>query len=84
MGTSKNRLAEAVLTCTHNLCFEKNIKIFSWNFQFFKAQKSLCFAWASFRNVVPRDTDTTLLGLLSFGSNMVVFINDLETGIFRE
>ena len=24
MGTRKNRLAEAVLTCTHNLCFVQN------------------------------------------------------------
>ena len=31
MGTRKNRLAEAVLTSTHNLCFEEkyeNIRIF--------------------------------------------------------
>ena len=31
MGTRKNRLAEAVLTSTHNLCFEQkyeNIRIF--------------------------------------------------------
>ena len=27
MGTRKNRLNEAVLTCTHNLCFEQKMKI---------------------------------------------------------
>ena len=26
MGTHKNRLSEAVLTSTHNLCFEQNKK----------------------------------------------------------
>ena len=27
MGTRYNRLTEAVLTCTHNLCFEQNMKL---------------------------------------------------------
>ena len=26
MGTRKNRLTEAVLTCTHDLCFEQNLE----------------------------------------------------------
>ena len=27
MGTRRNRLSEAVLTCTNNICFEQNMKI---------------------------------------------------------
>ena len=38
MGTRKNRLAEAVLTSTHNLCFEQKCEkiseFLSENFQF--------------------------------------------------
>ena len=52
MGTRENRLGEAVLTCTHNLCFEQKYQNNSAeNFQFLKLKKSLVFAWASFRNV---------------------------------
>ena len=57
MGTCKNRLAEAVLTSTHNLCFgakiRKNLKEkFTENFQFLQFQKNLYMAWASFHNVI--------------------------------
>ena len=38
-GTRKNRLAEAVLTSTHILCFEQKYEeyqtFFIWNFSFF-------------------------------------------------
>ena len=55
-GYSLERLAEAVLTCTHNLCFEQKYEkyqIFSAeNFQFLKLKKSLFIAWAIFRNVI--------------------------------
>ena len=46
------RTASAVLTCTHNLCFEQNKKnIKAENFlQFLKLEKSLFIAWASFCN----------------------------------
>ena len=60
MGTCWNRLAEAVLTCTHNQCFEqkyeKNIKFYPVEFSIFSSgKKSLSIAWAYFRNVVKRD-----------------------------
>ena len=47
MGTRWNRLAEAVLTCTHNLCFEqtchkKNSKHFLLTFFIFYNLKNLC------------------------------------------
>ena len=53
---SKHRLwvlAEAVLTCTHNLCFEAKEKYRNFSaekFPIFKDQKSLYIAWASFRD----------------------------------
>ena len=44
MDTRKNRLAEAVLTGTRNLCFEqkceKNISFLSENFQFLEVKFS--------------------------------------------
>ena len=46
MGTRYNRLIEAVLTCTHNQCFEqkieKNITIFNLKIIFFTAVKYCC------------------------------------------
>ena len=42
MGTRKNHLAEAVLTCTHNVCFKKdfrNIKNLPMKFLIFTAEK---------------------------------------------
>ena len=43
----------AVLTCTHNLCFEqkkeKYQNFFDENFNFYNLKKSLYIAWASFR-----------------------------------
>ena len=52
MGTRYNRLTEAVLTCTHNLCFEEKYKKFSdKKLQFLKLKNSLYIAWACFRNV---------------------------------
>ena len=45
MGNRKNRLAEAVLTCTHNLCFEQKYKKYqsflSKNFQFLEEKFSI-------------------------------------------
>ena len=44
MGTRWNRLGEAVLTSTHNLCFEQkyeNIRIFIENFQFLVVKFSI-------------------------------------------
>ena len=46
MSTRKNRLAEAVLTCTHNLCFEqkyekKNQSFLSETFQFLEVKFSI-------------------------------------------
>ena len=45
MGTRKNRLGEAVLTSTHNLCFEQKyekISVFlSENFQFLVVKFSI-------------------------------------------
>ena len=52
-GYSLDRLREAVLTCTHNLCFEQKYQNFSAeNFQFLKLIKSLFITWACFRNGV--------------------------------
>ena len=52
MGTHLNRLGEAVLTCTHNLCFEQKLEKYQKfptdNFQFLKLKKSLYIAWAVF------------------------------------
>ena len=46
MCTSKNRLAEAVLTSTHNLCFEQKYEKYksflSENFQFLGSEISIC------------------------------------------
>ena len=45
MGTRENRLTEAVLTCTHNLCFEKTMKIsiiFQLKMVTFTAVKNHC------------------------------------------
>ena len=45
MGTRQNRLVEAVLTSTQNLCFEqkceKNISFLSENFQFLEVKFSI-------------------------------------------
>ena len=45
MGTRKNRLAEAVLTSTHNLCFEQNYEKYhsflSEIFQFLEVKFSI-------------------------------------------
>ena len=46
MSTRKNRLAKAVLTSTHNLCFEQNYEKYqiflSENFQFLQVKFSVC------------------------------------------
>ena len=48
-------LGEAVLTCTHNLCFEQKLEKYqnfsTENFQFLKLKKSLYIACACFRDV---------------------------------
>ena len=45
MGTRKNRLGEAVLTNTHNLCFEQKCekyqRFLSENFQFLEVKLSI-------------------------------------------
>ena len=45
MGTRKNRLGEAVLTSTHNLCFEQKYEKYqnflSENFQFLEVKFSI-------------------------------------------
>ena len=45
MGTRQNRLAEAVLTSTHNLCFEQKCEKYqsflSENFQFLEVKFSI-------------------------------------------
>ena len=54
VGTRKNRPNEAVLTCTHNMCFgqkyENSQNISTGNCRFYSREKSLCIAWACFRN----------------------------------
>ena len=65
MGTRKICLNEAVLTCTHNICFEQNMKIVkkeqllivTENYRFYSRGKSLYIAWACFRNVIPKCLD---------------------------
>ena len=46
---------EAVLTCTHNICFEQKHEISqnnsTENCYFYSREKSLYIAWACFRNV---------------------------------
>ena len=48
-------MSEAVLTCTHNLCFKqkygKNQKSSTENCHFHSREKSLYIAWACFPNV---------------------------------
>ena len=55
MGTRQNRLIEAVLTCTHNICFEQKYenskKNSTKNCHFYSHEKSLYIAWACFRNI---------------------------------
>ena len=59
MGTRENHLSEAVLTeavlmCTHNLCFEqkqeKNNNFLMKFFYIYSRKKSTYIAWAIFRN----------------------------------
>ena len=56
MGTRQNRLIEAVLTCTHNICFgqkyENSQKNSTENCHFYGREKSLYIAWACFRNEI--------------------------------
>ena len=51
MGT---RYSEAVLTCTHNLCFEQTLEInhnfSSENDRFYSREKMQYITWACFRN----------------------------------
>ena len=52
MGTRQNRLAEAVLTSTHNLYFEQKYEkyqsILSENFQFLEVKFSIFLNWRVF------------------------------------
>ena len=54
MGTRKNRLTEAVPTCTHTQCFEqtkeKDLQISSENEHFYSRETLLFIAWACLRN----------------------------------
>ena len=54
-GYSLERLGEAVLMCTHSLCFEQKQQKYqnfsSENVKSLKLKNSLYMAWASFRNV---------------------------------
>ena len=54
VGTRKNRLSEAVLTCTHNQCFEPKNEIYnifsSENYRFYSREILQYIAQASFRN----------------------------------
>ena len=57
MGTCYNRLTEAILTCTHNPCFEQKYENSKKKDQvkiiiFFSREKSLYIAWACFRNEI--------------------------------
>ena len=55
MGTCENRLNEAVLTCTHNLCFEQkyeNSKKITEKCHFYSCEKSPYIACVCFRNDV--------------------------------
>ena len=67
-GSNENRLCEAVLTCTHNLCFEqkeeKYQKHSAENFHFLKHKKSLFIAWACFCNA-------SLMSLSLFFLNLI-------------
>ena len=67
MGTCENQVSEAVLTCTHNVCFEvlsENIRkiffffffFFNEIFIFFLLKKSVNIAWTHFRNDTDVDT----------------------------
>ena len=55
MGTRLNRLTEAVLTCTQNLCFvqtyEKYQNFLSENFRLYSREILQYITWACFRNV---------------------------------
>ena len=57
MGTRYNRLNEAVLTCTHNICFEQKYENSKKNQLkiaiFYSREKLLYIAWACFRNEMP-------------------------------
>ena len=54
MGACKNRLSEAVLTCTHDLCFEqKKRKYCNFSFEnnhFYSREILLYIVWACYRN----------------------------------
>ena len=53
-GYSLEPLTEAVLMCTHNICFEQKYenskKISTENCHFYSREKSLYIVWACFRN----------------------------------
>ena len=54
VGTRQNRLNKAVLTCTHNQCFEqkyeKHHNFSSENYCFYSREKLQYITWACFRN----------------------------------
>ena len=54
MGTRKNPLTEAVLTCTHNLCFEQKLekyqKLSSENYHFYSCEILQYIARTCLRN----------------------------------
>ena len=66
MGSRRNSLGEAVLTCTHNLCLKnmKNIRIFlSENVQFLEAKFSI---YLDRRTFVMKNTKYKLIYKTSF------------------
>ena len=52
VGTRKNHLGDAVLTCTHNQCFELTFQKYqNFSDEIFNAEKNLLFiVWACFHN----------------------------------
>ena len=61
MGTRYNRLSEAVITCTHNLCFELNYenskKKSTEKCHFYSRGISMYIAWECLRNACPCNSD---------------------------
>ena len=74
--TKAHRLSEAVLACTHNLCFEQKSenskKNSTENCHIYIREKSLYVAWACFRNVVEKSRN---LSLTKFPSNALPILS---------
>ena len=71
MGTRKNRLTEAVLTCIHNLCLEQNMKIiktFQLKIVIFTVVKNCIFLYA-FRWIIEIESDNLTVS----NSEIIIF-----------